>query len=282
MLAVSLAPLSAQYGKGPGGRAPYEYQPQGRNEAGRFDYYALVLSWSPTYCACQRDRDEPAMQRPRRPPVRLRPARPVAAARARLARELPDARSALRTAPDDRPHARHHAEPAPRHPRVPQARHLLRARTRRLLRSRPPPVRQGENSATLRAARTSRFFVTPGDLREEFLSANPNLKDDSVAVACGGPGGRLREVRICFSREGEFRPCGRNEEPAACAPSRACTCRPCAAAVAAWTANAPPSPAPWTGGFSRLDCGVVAAPGQLYARTSKLASQYPKAAQSSA
>ncbi|HEX6611374.1 MAG TPA: ribonuclease T, partial [Hyphomicrobiaceae bacterium] len=57
-LTIQIAPLSAQYGKGPEGRAPYAYQPRDRNEAGRFDYYTLVLSWSPTYCAGQRDREE--------------------------------------------------------------------------------------------------------------------------------------------------------------------------------------------------------------------------------
>jgi ribonuclease T2 len=33
-----------------------------------------------------------------------------------------------------------------------------------------------------------------------------------IAVACGGPGNRLREVRICFSREGQPTRCGRNED----------------------------------------------------------------------
>jgi ribonuclease T2 len=32
-----------------------------------------------------------------------------------------------------------------------------------------------------------------------------------LAVQCGGAGNRLKEVRICFTRSGEFRACGRNE-----------------------------------------------------------------------
>jgi ribonuclease T2 len=32
-----------------------------------------------------------------------------------------------------------------------------------------------------------------------------------IVVQCGGSGNRLKEVRICFSREGNFRSCGANE-----------------------------------------------------------------------
>jgi ribonuclease T2 len=48
----------------------------------------------------------------------------------------------------------------------------------------------------------------------EFLSANPQLKPDMIAVQCGGPGNRLREVRICFDKGGNFRSCGPNENQA--------------------------------------------------------------------
>src|SRR5690606_2775401 len=66
LAAVLLAPLSAhaQYGTGPGGRAPYERRDQERNVPGRFDYYSLVLSWSPTFCASlPRDRYGPQCHR---------------------------------------------------------------------------------------------------------------------------------------------------------------------------------------------------------------------------
>jgi ribonuclease T2 len=56
-----------------------------------------------------------------------------------------------------------------------------------------------------------RLFVSPGELTQEFLAVNPQLKPDMMAVRCGGPGNRLREVRICFDKSGNFRPCGRNE-----------------------------------------------------------------------
>ena len=51
LLAACAIPAFAQFGPGPGGRAPLDRQPAARNEAGRFDYYSMVLSWSPTFCA---------------------------------------------------------------------------------------------------------------------------------------------------------------------------------------------------------------------------------------
>lgn len=57
-----------------------------------------------------------------------------------------------------------------------------------------------------------RLQVSPGELVGEFQAANPQLKPDAIAVQCGGPGNRLREVRICFDKSGEFRACGRNED----------------------------------------------------------------------
>ena len=56
--------------------------------------------------------------------------------------------------------------------------------------------------------------IAPGELVGEFMAANPQLKPDMIAVSCGGPGNRLREVRICFDKGGAFRACGRNEDQA--------------------------------------------------------------------
>jgi ribonuclease T2 len=45
----------------------------------------------------------------------------------------------------------------------------------------------------------------------DFIAANPDLRPDMMVVECGGAGNRLKEVRICFTKEGAFRACGRNE-----------------------------------------------------------------------
>jgi ribonuclease T2 len=56
-----------------------------------------------------------------------------------------------------------------------------------------------------------RMFVGVSELIGDFLNANPQLKPDMMVVQCGGAGNRLREVRICFTKDGAFRGCGRNE-----------------------------------------------------------------------
>jgi ribonuclease T2 len=43
------------------------------------------------------------------------------------------------------------------------------------------------------------------------IAANPGLRPDMMAISCGGAGNRLKEVRICFTKSGQLRPCGRNE-----------------------------------------------------------------------
>ena len=53
--------------------------------------------------------------------------------------------------------------------------------------------------------------VAPEDLVREFTEANPDLQPDMMGVVCGGPGNRLKEIRVCFTRQGKLRACGRNE-----------------------------------------------------------------------
>ena len=64
------------------------------------------------------------------------------------------------------------------------------------------------------------FFISPQQVVDEFIDANPGLKVEMLTVDCRGSGNRLREVRICFSREGHFRPCGSNERRAFCRANR--------------------------------------------------------------
>ena len=54
-------------------------------------------------------------------------------------------------------------------------------------------------------------FLSPDDVVDEFIAANPGMKPNMMGVVCGGPGDRLREVRICLTKNGGFRPCGENE-----------------------------------------------------------------------
>jgi ribonuclease T2 len=53
--------------------------------------------------------------------------------------------------------------------------------------------------------------TSPAEIVKDFIAANPELKPDMLAVACGRPN-RVREIRFCFSKEGQLRSCGRNED----------------------------------------------------------------------
>ncbi len=68
-------------------------------------------------------------------------------------------------------------------------------------------------------------YVSPRELIGDFLRENRGLAPNMMAITCGGPGNRLREIRICVTKDGQPRACGRNEnrgqallrEPDACA-----------------------------------------------------------------
>ena len=51
----------------------------------------------------------------------------------------------------------------------------------------------------------SALNVTPDEVEEAFVKANPGLSRAGVAVTCGST--RLNEVRICLTRELQFREC---------------------------------------------------------------------------
>jgi ribonuclease T2 len=205
-------PAAAQYGPGPTGRAPYSYQPPGRNEAGNFAYYSLILSWSPTYCASAgRERSDPQCdlsdgrhyafvlhglwpQHERGWPESCRTQERPYVPRSTINRMLDIMPSPRLVIHEYRKHGT--CSGLPPNAYFDLARKLY-------AKVKVPPRYERPNRA---------FFVSPAELRDELVAANPGLKPDMLAVACGGPGGRLREVRICFSRDGEFRSCGRNEE----------------------------------------------------------------------
>ena len=54
-------------------------------------------------------------------------------------------------------------------------------------------------------------FVSPEELVNDFIDKNPSLTPEMIAVSCGGAGNRLKEIHICLSKAGEPSPCGSNE-----------------------------------------------------------------------
>lgn len=213
MLAAALfAPMSAwaQTGPGPGGRAPYD-RGQERNVPGRFDYYALVLSWSPTYCASisREDRDQCNRRDGRRFAFVLHGLWPQHErgwpqdCRTRERPFVPERLidSMLDIMPSRRLIIHEYRKHGTCSGLSPEGYYGLARRIFSSVKI-PPRFVMPNND----------FSTSPQEVVAAFVDANPELKPDMLGVACGGPGNRMREVRICFTREGEPTRCGRNED----------------------------------------------------------------------
>ncbi len=167
-----------------------------------FDFYVLSLSWSPSYCeaeGAEANRQQCESGRPYAFVVhglwpQFRRGFPE-----NCATDEPDVENAtLRTLYDLMPSAG-----------------LIRHQWRK--HGTCSGLDQQDYFAVLRAARESvavpaRFrhletYLTldPEDAEDAFLAANPALPADAVAVTCDER--YLREVRICLSKELEFRSC---------------------------------------------------------------------------
>ena len=192
-----------------GGRADQD----GGHKAGEFDYYVLALSWSPTYCASRRDdRYDPQCdgssgrpyafvlhglwpQYERGWPQHCRTADrgwvpgPVAE---RMLDIMPSKKLIFN---EYRKHGTCSGLGVDGYFDL----------SRRLYESVKIPPRFVRLT-------DERLFVAPGELVRDFMAVNPQLKPDMISVQCGGPGNRLREVRICFEKGGALRACGRNED----------------------------------------------------------------------
>jgi ribonuclease T2 len=184
-----------------------------RNEAGRFDYYVLTLSWSPTYCAEAGDQRRDAQ-------CDGRSGRPYAFVLHGL---WPQYEKGW---PQDCKSADRGWVPGPVADRMldimPSKRLVFHEYRKHgtctglgvdgyfeLARKLHGKVKIPPRFVNLK---DERHFVGVGELVKEFLVANPELKPDMMSVQCGGAGNRLKEVRVCFTREGRFRTCGRNED----------------------------------------------------------------------
>lgn len=206
--AVAQRPYGQSYGQ------PYGQNRAGReNAAGVFDYYVLVMSWSPSYCAgAAREGYDPQCDRSdgKRYNFVLHGAWPQFApkgwpedcpvrGRAFVPRDVIN--SMLDIMPSDKlviHEYRKHGTCSGLSP----VQYFDFAR--RLFLS----VKVPDGFRNPIEAR----FVSLGDLYGEFKRVNPWISPDMMAVDCNGNGNRLREVRFCFTREGQPRSCTRNED----------------------------------------------------------------------
>ena len=185
--------------------APGAAQDRRQNEPGRFDYYVLSLSWSPSYCEAAAERA------PNRAPDQQCATRPFAFVVHGLWPQY------------ERGFPSYCQVPAPR---------LDRGLVGGVLDLMPSPRlvfhewdRHGTCSGltahayfeTMRKARSvikipddylalaQPKTVTAADVADAFVKANPNLSRDDFAVVCDKK--RLSEVRVCLTKTFAFRAC---------------------------------------------------------------------------
>lgn len=175
---------------------------QAQDRPGDFDFYVLALSWSPSYCAAEGTREGDVQCTSRRPYAFV-----VHGLWPQYEKGFPEFCER-------------------RAPRVPQRLidnmlDLMPSPRLVIHQWRKHGTCSGEAAngyfETLREARAavtippqfvsvdSWRMVSPGKVESAFREANAGLSRDAVAVTCDGR--HLREVRICMTRDLEFRPC---------------------------------------------------------------------------
>lgn len=185
--------------------APAAAQDRRQSEPGKFDYYVLSLSWSPSYCEASAERA------PNRAPDQQCGARPFAFVVHGLWPQY------------ERGFPSYCQVPAPRLDRgivgsvldlMPSPRLVFHEWDRHGTCSGLTPHAYFETMRKARAAVKipddylalgQPTMVTAADVADAFVKANPNLSRDDVAVMCDKK--RLSEVRICLTRSFAFRAC---------------------------------------------------------------------------
>ena len=192
LVAIALSSAAAQ-----------EQQGQQRNQPGKFDFYVLSLSWSPSFCKDTEERGRESNQQCR--------GRPYAFVVHGLWPQY------------ERGFPRDCQVPAPR---------LNRELMTSMLDLMPAPrlvyhewdqhgtcsglaaqayfdlVRKAREAVKIPEAYVgpkSTLTVAPDEVEEAFAKANPGLSRAAIAVTCGST--RLSEVRVCMSKDLKFRDC---------------------------------------------------------------------------
>jgi ribonuclease T2 len=159
-----------------------------QNEAGQFDFYVLSLSWSPSFCAAAADRER------ERAPASQCGARPYAFVVHGLWPQY------------DRGFPEYCQVPAPhlifnewdKHGTcsglAPRAYFETIRKARAVVKIPPEYINLQEP-----------LSVTPAAVEEAFKTSNPGLSPNGMAIGCDKK--RLTEVRICLSKELQFRDC---------------------------------------------------------------------------
>lgn len=183
-------------------------------EPGEFDYYTLVLSWSPTYCADKRHsggRNEPQCAG-RRPYSFI-----VHGFWPQYDRERDGERWPRKCDIGDRPWVPNDV--------IDDMLDIMPSKRLIIHQYKAHGTCSGldvEDYFSLtrkayKAVEIPRRFkqlddyltISPAQIEKEFLDANPDLKPEMISIDCKSR--RLRELRICFTKGMELRNCGPNE-----------------------------------------------------------------------
>ena len=197
-------------------------QDRRQNKPGEFDFYVLSLSWSPSFCEASGER---ARGREQKADLQCGP-RPfsfvVHGLWPQYEKGFPEfcqqpAPRLDRNIVSGRPLC--HGWTSNRDPRPSSTSpfgECRQSRNRRvisascfayfeIIRKARAAVKIPENYLELSRPLT----VTPDEVEEAFVTANPGLSRAGIAVTCDAR--RLQEVRICLSKDLKFRNCGQSE-----------------------------------------------------------------------
>jgi ribonuclease T2 len=178
-------------------------QDRRQNQPGQFDFYVLALSWSPSFCEAAGERGTPPQQQCGARPYSF----VVHGLWPQYEKGFPEFCQ----------------QPAPRLDRnivasmldlMPAPRLIFNEWDRHGTCSGLSPNAYFENVRKARAAvkipdayiaPSAALTVTPDEVEEAFVQANPGLTRDGIAVTCSSR--RLGEVRICLGKDLRFRAC---------------------------------------------------------------------------
>jgi ribonuclease T2 len=179
-------------------------QDRRQNEPGEFDFYVLALSWSPSFC-------EAASERGRTPDQQQCGQRPFSFVVHGLWPQY------------ERGFPEYCQQPSPRLDRnivssmldlMPSPRLVFHEWDKHGTCSGLNPRRYFENVRKVRAVMKipeeyidvkAPLMVTPDEVEEAFVKANPGLSRAAIAVTCDSR--RLSEVRVCIGKDFGFRDC---------------------------------------------------------------------------
>ena len=174
---------------------------------GRFDYYDLVLSWSPTYCeTAGKHKREPQCTSGRPYSFVLHGVWPQykkgwpQSCRTKknpwISREV--IQSMLDIMPSKGLIIHEYKKHGTCSGLTPEGYYKL---SRQLYNSVKIPPRYQKPSKPM--------LLSPKEIENDFLIANPDMTPEMISIVCGKQ--RLKEIRICYNKVGKLTTCGQNE-----------------------------------------------------------------------